>query len=334
MFEFNDFSLGYGLSLLALLVVAAYFVIATLIVRRPGPAHASVPSYQPPTGVSPAVAAWLLARDLSRSVAAALVNMAAKGYLKIDHSQDLCTVTQTQATPSTPLEPEEDALAYRLFGKFDSFDFVEVTPQLIDAVKAFQWTLQDTTYFSSNVYLSVPAWIVSALGVLLALANTHFLYKLDRNSARLLTAAAIITFTSFLLAVRTLRGTLEKLATRLPGSTEPQRPFTGADSRPLTYLGVSIAGVCFFGILSSTTAAMVILGFLVVNGIFYHSLQGLTSAGRRVLGELSDYRLFLSQVDAPVISRLHIAERVPVQLGAHDASIADVIELAAITKKT
>lgn len=349
MFEFPYVVDGYTPAILALVFVTAYFALMVLIVRRPGPQSVSVPRYQPPPGVSPAVAAWLLERDLSRAVAAALVNMAAKGYLKIEQCEDFCSVTQLQSQPTPQLEPEEDALSYRLFHDYDCFDFDEVTPQLIEGVRRFQWALQDTTYFSSNAGLSFPAWIVSALGVFLALANAHFWSKLDRGSIKLAGATAVVTFVSFVVAVATLRGTVEKITTRLPGSTAPQRPWTGADTRPLTYLCVSLGGIALFGLLSSTTAALIILGFLVINGLFFHSLQGLTPAGREALAQVSDYRKFLSEVDADVISRLHVSDHVPAQLRPEDAyavafhldlgwgeqfvtSISDLVELAAISK--
>jgi len=350
MFEFPNVLHGYTPAILALVLVAAYFALVVLIVRRPGPQRVSVPRYQPPPGASPAVAAWLLERDLSRAVAAALVNMAAKGYLKIEQNQDLCSVTQLQPEPAPQLEPEEDALSYRLFHDYDSFDFDVLSPQLVEAVEAFQWAIHDTTYFSSNAGLSFPAWIVSVLGVLLALANTHFWsYNVGKSSGRLMGVIVVATFVSFVVAVATLRGTVEKITTRLPGSTAPQRPWTGADTRPLTYLCVSLGGIALLGALSSTAAALIILGFLVINGLFFHSLRGLTPAGREVLAQISDYRKFLCEVDADVISRLHVSDHVPAQLGPDDAyavalhldlgwgeqfvtSITDLVELAAISK--
>ena len=87
MVDFDKFSDGYGLSFMSLILVTAYFVATTLMVRRRGSASVSVPRYEPPAGASPAVAAWLSEHNLSRAIAAAFVNMAAKGYLEIAHSQ-------------------------------------------------------------------------------------------------------------------------------------------------------------------------------------------------------------------------------------------------------
>jgi hypothetical protein len=97
--QLNNLLQGYGYSVAALVIATAYFVLAALVVHWPGPAHVSVPRFQPPSGVSPGVAAWLLERNLARAMAAALVNMAAKGFVKLDQSADLCSVTQLPAVP-------------------------------------------------------------------------------------------------------------------------------------------------------------------------------------------------------------------------------------------
>ena len=64
------------------------------------------------------------------ALAAAIVSMAAKGYLKIEQSGDLYSITQLGPDVSLDLAPEEDVLAYNLFKGYDSFDFDEPTPQL------------------------------------------------------------------------------------------------------------------------------------------------------------------------------------------------------------
>jgi Predicted membrane protein (DUF2207) len=130
-----------------LAMVTAYYALVALVVRRHGPQHVSVARYQPPSGVSPGVAARLLEHTLARAVAAALVNMAAKGYVKIEQSADLCSVTQLHTRCAASLEPEEDALSYRLFRVYDAFDFDELNPHWIRGVKAFQTALLDTTFF-------------------------------------------------------------------------------------------------------------------------------------------------------------------------------------------
>jgi Predicted membrane protein (DUF2207) len=345
MFEFPSLMNGYTPAILALVFVSIYFLVLLPMTRPRDPQRVSVTRYQPPLGVSPGVAAWLVERNLARAIAAALVNMSAKGCVRIEQDSDLCSIAQLQSEFSPTLEREESVLSYNLFQEYDRFSFRELSPELVRAVRIFLLTLKETKYVWSNAALSFPSWIVSGVGVVLALANTHFWSHANIG----LTSIVLGTFVSFVVGVAALRGTAGKIATLLPGSTAPQRPWTGADNRALWYFCISLAGIALFGVLSSTTAVL-IFGFLVVNGFFFHSLQVLTPTGREVLAQLLDYRKYLSEVDADVISRLHVSDHVPAQLTSEDAfavalhldlgwgeqfvtSITDVVEHAALSKQ-
>jgi hypothetical protein len=272
-------------------------------------------------------------------MAAAVVNMAAKRYLKIEQSGDWYSLTKLETEPSAPLEPEEDVLARTLFGGYDYFDFDRATPQLTDAIRAFRWALNDTSYFSEHIALSIPAWIVSGLGTLFAVANSSAIFSpyfwID----------IFVTLGCFIVTVRTLPGLLDKIASRFPGSTAPRRPWTGADSRPLTFLLVTLGGVALLALLSTNASALLTAAFLVINAVFFHALQGPTAAGRKIAGQLAEYRNFLAEVDADAISRVNPSDRAPRELNQKDAyalafhldlgwgeqfvtSIADLIECA------
>ncbi len=352
MLEFNNFVAGYEPAVLALVLVFAYFVLVALILRIPGAQHISVPRYEPPPGASPGVAAWLLERGkLPRAMAAALVNMAAKRYLKIEQTEDLCSLIKLETETSEPLEPEEDVLARSLFRGYDCFDFDQTTPQLVQAVTAFRWALQNTTYFSANIALAIPAWTVSCCAALFALTHgNYFVYPAMRFGIHVVLLTLLLTFGCFIVAVRTLPGPLEKIASRLPESTAPQRPWTGADSRPFTFLLMALGGVALLALLSTTVAALLTAAFLVINAVFFYALRGPTAAGREILAQLADYRKFLSEVDADAISRVNPAEHAPAQLHTKNAyalafhldlgwgeqfvtSIADLIECAEVFAK-
>jgi hypothetical protein len=59
--------------------------------------------------------AWLLEKgDLARALAAAVLDMATKGYLQIEQRGELYSITQLGPGASVSLEPEEDALARTL----------------------------------------------------------------------------------------------------------------------------------------------------------------------------------------------------------------------------
>jgi len=348
----QNFAAGYDPAILALFLVFAYYSFVTLFRRSAPSNHVSVPSYSVPAGASPAVAAWLLERnDLPRAVAAALVNMAAKGYLKIEQSKDLFSAVQLNSGSTAQLEPEEDALAYRLFRNYDTFDFDDATPQLADAIKAFRTAMLNTTYMSTSTAWFVPAWVISFCAIGFALfQGTALLPHPTRGSGKGIASLVFVTFLCFSVALRTLGGPIEKLASRLPGSTAPRRPWTGADSKPIMYLLASFLGVGLLAIITSPAAGVITAAFLVINAAFFHAMQDPTAAGTEVLNRLNDYKKFLSAVDAGPISHLNSPECPPEQLTEKNAyaiafhldrgwgeqfvsSIADVIECAEVFKR-
>jgi hypothetical protein len=161
----------------------------------------------------------------------------------------------------------------------------------------------------------------------------------------------IATVTCLVVGIRTLSGTLEKIGTRLPSSTAPRRPWTHTDTRPILFLVFALVGVLLIAWMSTIVAGLLTAAFLVLDALFYFSLQGPTSAGRKILAQLDDYKKFMSEVDADAISRVHPAEHVPAQLQTKDAyavafhldlgwgeqfatSIAVVIERAQLFEKT
>lgn len=345
--KLNYLVVGYQLAFLALVLVCSYFVVVALASRLFVREEVLLPRYEPPPGASPAVAAWLFERgNLSRAVAAAVVNMAAKGYLKIEQSGELYSLTRLGPEVSLSLEPEEDALARTLFKGYDCFDFDEPTPELRVALKEFRWALIDTTYFSPHIALSVPAWIISGFGILFALLQGNY-HPLFRGYGTMLSAMA---FGCLIVAVRTLPGTLDKAVSRLPGSTAPLRPWTGADSMTLNLMVAALGGVAFLALQSTTTAALLTAAFVGVNAAFFYALQGPTSAGRKVMTQLAGYRKFLAEVDADAISRTNPIETTPAKLNPKHAyalafhldlgwgeqfvtSIADMVECAQVFGK-
>ena len=348
MFDFDDFATVYGLAALALLFVFLYFVLVSGILRIPQSQRVSVARYEPPSGASPGVAAWLCERGrLPRAIAAALVNMAAKGYVKIEQAEDLVSITQIATELPEPLQPEEDVLAREMFRGYDVFDFAQSTPQLAKCVESFRIALLNTQYFLPHVGLSIPAWGVSGIASAVLLFYGNFF---GHHSGRGLGYLIFATVGCFVVAVRTLSGTFEKIACRLPGSTAPKRPWTGTDVKPLSFLVASVAGVSLIGLMSNTVVALLLGAFMAVNVIFYYALQGPSTTGKEVLAQLGDYKKFLSKADADVISRVNSSEHVPAHLDAKRAyaiafhldlgwgeqfvtSIADVVECAEVFEK-
>ncbi len=309
-------SMGYALAGLALALVVLYFFVMMLLMRLLEPQATAVARYEPPASMSPGVAAWLLEHgELPRAMASAIASMAAKSYVKIEQDGDIYSVTQLGPDVSLDLAPEEDALARTLFKGYDCFEFDEPSPHLREALRAFECALMDTTYFSKHIFLSVPAWMLSGAGVLFALGHGDFLAKTSHSGidVRLL-GLLVIAFTCLIAGVRSLPDVLRKMASRLPGSTWPKRPWSSSDSMTFALFVAGVAGVALLAFLSTYAAALLTAGFLAVNAIFYHALQGPTAAGRRALAQINEYKMFLTGVDADRISRMNACTTSPAEV--------------------
>jgi Predicted membrane protein (DUF2207) len=318
--NFGDNAFSYEVAAAAWFVVLMSYVFVIMIAGRRGKPHVAVASYIPPVDISPAVAAWLLARgDMPRAVAAALVNMAAKGYVKLEQSSDLVSVMQVQGGSGQNLEPEEDALQHVLFRGYDCFDFDEGSKQLNEALKAFRTAMMNRGFSSGGGAPLVGGWVLSVAFAFVFLTTLGYTGPYERPRAMALVASLLITAGSLAMAMRTLPGALAKVATRMPWSTAPRRPWSGADTLPFSFLFVACGGLGGLAILDSTPAALIIAALLALNALLTGVIQRRTQAGREVLARLADYKEYLGKVEADSISRTNVADRVPEKLTTQQA---------------
>jgi hypothetical protein len=135
-----------------------YFVLAYCAVRMVKRKTVVVVRYAPPDRISPAAAAWLLERgELPRAMAAAILNMVAKRVLTIQRVGDVYTLQKISAD-APDLAPEEKALRYA---------FAQVVQDFGDAVES----VLNPVYFTKNLLLCLPAWLLSGMTALFALCN-------------------------------------------------------------------------------------------------------------------------------------------------------------------
>ena len=78
-------------------------------------------------------------------------------------------------------------------------------------------------------------------------------------------------------------------------------------------------GIALLSQLTSSTTAIFSAGFLALNAIFFHALQGPTSAGRKMAAQLVEYRKFLLEVEADPISRRNSGEQAPAEFDVRGA---------------
>lgn len=104
-----------GVGLLGLFLLLAYYLFVWFMVGR-GPASGTIiPLYSPPKGFSPADTRYLMQMGFdNKTMAAAVVDMAVKGYLKIEEAAGTFTLRKKDGNPAA-LSSEEARTASVLF---------------------------------------------------------------------------------------------------------------------------------------------------------------------------------------------------------------------------
>lgn len=306
-----------GLAWLGAGLTYVYFILAFVAVRSAKRDSAVVVRYELPDGISPGAAAWLLeGGELPRALGAAIVSMAAQGALTIERFGDTY-VLRKGSHQSQSLAPEENALVYWWFRCGDTFSLPAPAAELRAAVKDFGSAVESVLnpiYFTKNLLLYIPAWILSAMTAVFALYNGNILNLDNWGVLYVLPYGFFFIWGMLVLGSHSLGRTLKKLGTFVPGRSVPKQPLAARDLLPLGLLALSVIGLVLLAGLSSITAASVVAALLVLNAIFFRLLWGPTAAGREVIYQIEDYKKFLAEVDADTVTRMPWPEGTPLRM--------------------
>jgi len=305
-----------------LVVVAAYFFLASLALRWRRRTRVRVAQYDPPREISPAVAAYLWERGGSdKPFVVAMANMASKGWLKIEQGPADYLLSRGDASPQ--LEDEEQVIAEELLRGSTSTQ--EVSGVLVSTLHVGKdptclsqlFTLGRTARLVRDSLESAVepellsshfAWFVPGLTLSIWCFLAALYPEIDglRNSPPplVILSAAFAVF-ALLATIKTLPTTLYKLKSHLPGRTPRPLPMVKRDGMVLILMALSLASLALFAWISSLQLGLQFGAFLLVNLVGIVALRAPTAAGHALLAKLSDFRMFLAQVDADRVNRMN-----------------------------
>lgn len=314
--------LVYTQAWIALGLILAYYILMTAVLRWRPQRRVTMARYEPPHGISPAIAAYLVESGrCERAFAAALVSLAAKGFLTIQQDKELFTL-QKRREPDASLPAEEFAALEALLPgslhtwTFDSLDF----SALLQAYDKFEEAIKS----DANPQLLSPhlgVWVSgigSSLAIILFVVTSLPLFENSPSLASLPYVGIFIVFGGicFVAALHVWPSTIRKLTSFLPGDARPSRPLDANDAIPLILTAAAFVGFGFLASMTSTRFALLLTAVVFLNTLFRHLLQAPTRAGRKVLAELADFREFLARVHADRLTRLNQSGRTPQTLEA------------------
>jgi hypothetical protein len=289
-----------------------YVIVWSLVGRDPAPGPI-VAQYEPPPGFSPAAIRYLVRMSYdNKAFAAAVLDMAVKGYLVIKEEAGTYTLTRT-GKDRAALSPEEQSAADSLFGNQSSVLLRnENHTRISEAMQVLKTWLKNTeykTYFVTNGQYMIPAVVLSILMILSIIFSQS---SMKIGLAAFLTVwvslwsigvAGLLSLSFHLWRTVLASGEIKS------GATTTQALFITLMS--LLFLGADIVGLVLLATSTSLILVIALVASVFFNALFHHLLKTPTRAGRSVLDKIEGFKRFLSAADGDRLSRAMPSEKTP-----------------------
>ena len=275
-----------AIMLAGLALVASYYLFVWSRVGRDQPAGVIVPLYFPPKGYSPASMRFVRNRGYDdKTFATALVNLAVKGAISIDESDDTFTIRRNEEAPDVEKAAGENALLKKLLGSRKKIELEKSNHATISAaIDAHKKSLKrdyERIYFTKNSGWIVPGALLSIIVYLLGL----FIGPVD--------SGAPVLFMTVWLSVWS--GAVYFLLVNLYKAFR-----SGSTTRTLHALVMAggfgffeIMGIWMFTQFASPAIIAMLIAIIGVNVVFYHLLHADTRAGRSLIDKVEGFREYL-----------------------------------------
>jgi uncharacterized membrane protein YgcG len=282
------------IALLGFLALLGYYWKIWSQVGRDPKKGTIIPLFEPPPGFSPAAVRYLMQMGFdAKTLAAAVMDMAVKGFLRIRESNGSYVL---EKKGGGQLFPEELELGRELFaGK----QILEITEKHQGTLAGAQGTLQKSLqrllaniYFKMNRGYLWPAVFITGL-ILAALIITA-----EEPSA----AAGILLF------YVVTGGILALFAYNWQNQGWPMRIFFLAFGSFWFFFSVITGPAAVF---SSITVSVILGSILVAHVIFFYLLKAPTVQGRQLMDQIEGFKMYLSVAEKERLELLHPPEKTP-----------------------
>jgi hypothetical protein len=294
------------------LVTLLYYLIAWSVVGRDPARGVIMALYEPPANLSPAAMRYLMRMGYdNKTFAAAILDMAVRGFLKIIEDSGAYRLTLT-GKDDRVLTPDEKRIAAELFEGRNEVLLEQENRTLIKGamVVTQKWlkSAEEKTYFLTNSRYLIPAIVLSVLIMLSYFATLGFPQRIGG------------VFMSFWLTFWTIG-----LSALLLGVVAAWRDVSRHGSASLIgtgkalfytlfaipFLGGEIMGLAFLAKTTSLSFGIFLVATGILHGVFVHLMKAPTFAGRRLMDQVEGFKMFLGSVDGDRLNRAAPPQQTP-----------------------
>jgi len=273
-----------------LAIVFGYYLFIWYRVGRDQPEGVIVPLYYPPKGFSPASLRFIKRRGYdNKAFAAALINLAVKGAIKLENVNKGFVVHRNNTAPAIEYSPGEKVLLKKLLGSNQSIDLDKNNHTRIStAIDAHKKSLKrdyEKIYFAKNSGWLVPGAIGTFVTLFLGAANTGLSVAGPMVGLSVwLTVWSIAVYT---FGVQTIHAWRAVGSTGNTGNAIAKTMFFGAFG---FFEIIALVAYTQFAPISFIFFLLLAIG---INVGFYHWLSSDTRAGRKLIDQAEGLKLYL-----------------------------------------
>ncbi|HUT50671.1 MAG TPA: DUF2207 domain-containing protein [Alphaproteobacteria bacterium] len=273
------------LGLFGLVVLGIFYLVAWIRVGRDPAKGAIIPLYEPPKGISPAAARFIRRMGFdNKAFAAAVVNMAVKGYLTIDEDKKKTFTLNRIDEDKSKLTKGERDIAKKLFRSKSKIKLEQANHSKISGalneLKAYLRLEFEKAYFLTNRGYFFAGLGLTVLAVVIALATAEDVFP--------------AIFLGFWLSVWTIG--VFFLGMQAWKSWRSGSYVMGVVMTLffLPFFAGEVAGAVGLGQLIDWVGVAAILAMGLMNAVFFHLMRAPTRMGRKVMDQLEGFRMYLS----------------------------------------
>lgn len=294
------------------LVTLLYYLIAWSAVGRDPAPGVIMALYQPPSNLSPSAMRYLMRMGYdNKTFAAAVLDMAVRGYLKITEQSGTYTLTLTGASESV-LTPDEKQVAAELFEGRDEIALRQenhtVIHAAIVAVKKWLKAAEERVYFVTNYRYLIPAIVISVIVALSYFAVLGGPQSIGGGFICFwLTFWTIGVSAQVLAVVAAWRDVLRHGSASLIGVGKAV--FLSVFMLP--FLAGEAFGIFLLAKFTSLSFGIFLVSTGILHGVFVHLMKAPTFTGRRLMDQVEGFKMFLGAVDGDRLNRAMPPQQTP-----------------------
>jgi len=326
-------------ALIGLIILLVYYWIIWLKVGKDPEKGVIFPHYEPPPGYSPASLRYVLNMSYDNTCfAAAIINLAVKGFLKIEEDDDDYSLELT-GKENIEMAPGEAAIVKKLFEKSTALDLVIKSSILKNIIEVFGGVPIETDASGNVTKIKLTQNNHQRIGGAVSahkssLQNNYEKIYFLTNTA-FFTVGLIITFIVLLVSIVSQPDSMDPAAIFLMAwltgwtlgvfSLVKQAfhlwsnvngilsalPAIFLTLFAFPFIAGEIFGLTMFAQVASVSMCFVLIIAVIINWVFYELLKAPTLAGRKLLDKIEGFKQYIDIAERHELDFKHPKGRSP-----------------------